>query len=303
MKAPTAILTADIHLRDVSPVCRTDDFKAAQTSKVLWVRGLQEKYACPVLDAGDLFHHWRPSNFLLSEAMVILPRNMITVPGNHELPNHNLELLQNSGLGVLNVAGSLNILTNSDRTYVNDVSRLRGFPWGVEPQPTTKGKLFEVAICHYMTYVGRSPYPGCTAPGAHQLLKRLTGYDLVLTGHNHKTFVVEQDGRLLVNPGSLTRQSSDQADHKPCVFLWYAEERRVEQVFYPGLAEGVVSRDHIQKTEDKDERIDAFVERLSGEFEIGLSFEKNMERFFESNRVRRGSKDLVWRCVHGNAKK
>ena len=54
-KTPSAILTADIHLRDDIPICRTDDYWRSMWQKVKFISKLQKQYQVPVLDAGDLF--------------------------------------------------------------------------------------------------------------------------------------------------------------------------------------------------------------------------------------------------------
>ena len=111
-------------------------------------------------------------------------------------------------------------------------------------------------------------------------------------------FVIEDEGRLLVNPGSLMRTTAAQIDHKPRVYLYYAEDNTVEPIFIP-IAEGCITREHIDITEHRDGRIDAFISRLSDEVEIGLSFEHNLESHFSKNRIRQSVQDLVWSAVKG----
>jgi DNA repair exonuclease SbcCD nuclease subunit len=147
-----------------------------------------------------------------------------------------------------------------------------------------------------MTYKGKPPWPGCEDPPAKELLKRYPDYDLIVTGHNHQSFVEELDGRLLVNPGAITRQEADKADHKPCVYLWYAEENQVEPHYLP-VEEGVISREHIEQTEERNERIEAFVSRLNDEWEAGLSFEQNLERFFKENEIRQSVQEIIWGAI------
>ena len=83
-KTPSAILCGDFHLREDTPVCRTDDFWAAQWDKVLEIKELQEKYKCPVIHSGDLFNHWKPSPYLLSTTMWGMPEHFHTIYGNHD---------------------------------------------------------------------------------------------------------------------------------------------------------------------------------------------------------------------------
>lgn len=300
MKKPTAILCGDTHLREDTPICRIDDFFAAQTRKLNWLQEIRKEYGCPVLNSGDLFHHWKPSPFLLQYALRNLPDNMIVIPGNHDLPAHSLESYNKCGLGVLEEAGKVDVLTAPTLDKTMSIG-LHPFPWGTSPEPMNtlrKGTVPHVAMIHIFTYVGRSPWPGCTAPGANTLLNKMAGYDLVLSGDNHKPFVIEDKGRLLVNPGSMMRTTSDQAEHKPRVYLWYAEDNSVEPLYFP-IEEGVVTRGHIEAVENRDERMEAFIERLDGEFEIGLGFENNLSKFFASNRVRSGVQKAVWSAVKG----
>lgn len=300
----TAIITSDIHLREDQPVCRADDFWTAQEEKIRWLCGLAKKYDCPILDAGDLFNHWKPSPRLLQWALRELPPNIFTIPGNHDLPAHSLTRYGESGLGVLEEANKVLVLKSPNPFQVtgNPSFDLHPFPWGMEPAPcpprrrTAQRMNRRVALIHTMTYHGESPWPGCVDPNAEELMEQMAGYDLIIVGHNHKPFVLECEGRVLLSPGCLTRQSADQAAHKPRVWLWFAEDNRVEPLYAPAR-EGVVVRDHIDSVEERDARIDAFVQRLSGDWEVGLSFERNLEGFFSTNRVRKGVKDIVWEAV------
>ena len=106
-KKPSAILTSDFHLREDTPVCRTDNFWETQWKKVQWVKDLQREYDCPVLHAGDLFHAWKASPYLLRETMKHLPNNFWTIFGQHDLPQHSLELKNKSGVSALEEAGKL----------------------------------------------------------------------------------------------------------------------------------------------------------------------------------------------------
>lgn len=292
---PSAILTADIHLREDQPVARLDNYWEAQARKIKWLRDLQREHDCPILDAGDLFNKWRPSPYLLQWAIRNLP-DMISVEGNHDMSSHNRDLYEKTGLAVLEAAGVVRI---GVELLPNTAAELYSFPWGAELRgvgPRKKGYMPRVALAHIMTYAGRSPFPGCTDPGAGTLMDKLDGFELIVTGHNHKPFVVEKDGRLLVNPGSLMRSTADQADHKPRVYLWYAETNKVEPVFVP-IEEGVVSREHLETVAQRDERMGAFVSRLNQDVEIGLSFERNMERFLSTNRLRARTKEIIQGAV------
>lgn len=294
-RKPAAILTGDLEWRATVPECRTDDFFSEQTRKWQWLCALQEKYNCPVLDSGDVFDQWKSPPWLEVLALQNTPLEFYTVPGNHDLPGHNLENFARSSLAVLQAAGRAQVLL---QPRYEAFANLYPFPWGAALAPRTDDDngLPCVAMCHVMTYEGESPWPGCTDTEAKRLLRRMKGYDLVLTGHNHKPFVVELNGRLLVNPGSLMRTTADQADFQPRVYLWFADTNEVEPVFVP-IQPGVVSRKHLDRKAQKDGRMAAFVDSLSGEYEVGARFEHNLEAFFANNQVRESVKNLVMGAV------
>ena len=106
MKKADGILCGDLHLTEDTPICRTDNFQEAQWRKLTFIKQLQEEHDCPVLCAGDLLDFWKPSPFLLSKIIEHLPKQFYTVLGNHDLPQHSLELLEKSGIYTLQMAGS-----------------------------------------------------------------------------------------------------------------------------------------------------------------------------------------------------
>jgi predicted phosphodiesterase len=282
------ILTSDWHLREDTPPCRTDNFWEAQWDKVGQVRALQVEHHCPVLHAGDLYHHWKPSPYLLTRTYQELPENFITVAGQHDLPNHSLELAEKCGLYNLNTTNRL----EWDPTQGN---------WGQEPWRCiffpNRTPERHVAVWHRFVWDGKEmPWPDCKEMTAKEILKKYPQYDLIVTGDHHKPFTYEYKGRLLVNCGCLTRQAADYADHRPRVWLWNAETNTVVP-HYLKVNKQAVSREHLEQKEERDKRIDAFVSRLSDTWEVGISFEENLKRFISSNQVRKSVVDLIYKAL------
>jgi len=143
-------------------------------------------------------------------------------------------------------------------------------------------------------------WPGQKPLKARGLLRKFPEYDLIVSGDNHQTFVETWKGRFLVNPGSLMRSSIDQWEHRPSVFLYYAESNTVEQVFLKvPSAEQVMTRAHVKNKGSKDDRMNAFVNRLgeTGHYSDGQSFRNNLESFFEKNKVSEKVKDVIREAV------
>ena len=84
--------------------------------------------------------------------------------------------------------------------------------------------------------------------------------------------------------------------HKPRVYLWFAEENRVQPIYLP-IQEDVISREHIEVKEKRDARIDAFISKLDGDWEAEMSFEDNLEAFFQANKIRQSVKDIIYKAL------
>lgn len=283
-RTPDMILCSDFHLREDTPTCWIGNFQEEQWSSIVFIRELQKNYGCVVIHAGDLFHHWKPSPWLLSQAMLYLPDNFYTVYGQHDLPQHNWELRGKSGIKTLEMARRLTVLN--------------GCHWGQKPDDWVNSfvvGLKNILVWHHMTYI-TPPYPGASGGQAQSILKKYPQFDLIVTGDNHDSFTTEYNGCRLVNPGNLTRQTADQIDYQPRVALWYADTNTIQWVYIP-IKEGVITREHIEKVQQRDARLEAFITTLKDEWEVGISFEQNLESFFKKNKIDASTKTLIYKAL------
>lgn len=292
----TAILTADVHLRDSSPECRTDDFMQAQLNKHKYISKLQQDHDCPVIVAGDIFHHWKPSPYLLAWALRNMTEQMHTIAGQHDLPAHSLDNIHKSGYQVLCDSGKIRDLLKLSPCIVARHT-VMGFPFGssLDIPATHKNS---VAVIHHLVYRGKEPFPGASAVGGSvsSVIKKLNSYKLIVSGDNHVSFCEKVGDTLLVNPGSIMRSTAAQVDHKPSVYLWYAEENEVERVYLPA-AKDVVNRTHIDVIQERDERMDAYVSKLRGIKDISLSYTDNMLRFIAKNKVEYRTTSIIKKAM------
>ncbi len=299
------------------PECRTDDFLKAQKNKIYFIKQLQEKYSCPILVAGDLYDKGNPSHELNEWLLRLLPNEMYTIPGQHDLWYHRIDSLHKSGLGVLGAAGKVKIISDNFiliKSQKEVFTVVVGFGWRTillsatkiisekeiaYLEEGTKNKIKKVALCHTLAYE-KKPWPDAPDSGnAKTIMKKLKGFDLIVCGDNHQPFTIKHGNQLLVNPGSLMRMSADQIDHRPRVYLWYADTNEVAAVYLP-IDDGVVTRGHLEKVEERDKRMEAFVKRLDDDFSIELSFEKNLKRYFQANKTNRVVEELVWGAIDDN---
>jgi len=286
-KKPDAILCADMHLRSSVPRARTDNYWIAQWMKVQFIKILQRKHNCPVFHAGDLFDYWKPTPELLTHTIRHLPFTFWTIYGQHDLPQHNIDLADKCGVNTLAESSNLQILP--------------GCHWGMNPTEDKAGLTFlegrrSVLIWHTLTYKDERPYPDHKGPSAMRLLRKYPDMDLIVTGDNHIPFVQAYEGRLLVNPGSMMRMTAAQIDHQPRVYLWYALSNTVEPVYLP-ITEGVLTRDHIDVKERRERRIDAFISKLDTTWEAETGFEENLEVFFNTNETDQDIRDIIYKAI------
>lgn len=279
-KKTDLILTGDWHIRDDAPVARSDDFWSTQIELLKWLKWLQQERDCPIIHSGDLFDHWKPSPMLIAMLIEHIPDQFYTIYGNHDLPQHNVDLAYKCGINVLEKAGKLKVLS--------------GTHWGQTPKKATlKVGRKKILVYHVMTYLGDCPWPGCDDLSAKKLIKRLTDYSLILTGHNHKTFQVVFKDTTLYNPGSIMRQTADQIDFKPSVGLYNATDGSIEKFYIPDSLAGIISRDHLTDKAEKVARYEAFLDKAKLIQKPGHNFKENMALYFSLNKVKESVKKLI----------
>ena len=152
MKKPILIATGDVHLRDTVPRYRKDDFLTAQRTKIQHINNFQKMHQVPILCSGDLFDVFRNEAALISFSVQNI-RNMVTVAGNHDLPYHSLNKLEDSTINILDKADKLDLLWKENRLkrlYGFDVY---GFSWGEELDNVVESaETLNVAIIHKYVY-------------------------------------------------------------------------------------------------------------------------------------------------------
>jgi len=305
MKKPSALCASDLHWRIDSPICRTDDFVRAQIDKGLLAKSICEKYDIPMLVGGDIFEYSKNWPELIRIVIKSMP-DFICIPGQHDLPKHNLELFTKSSLSVVEAAGKAIVLLEAGQ--ILDPSELgwpdqknwlvTGFPFGVEPISNRRRKNGKRLVCmiHQLITEAVDPFPGADAEIGHKLLSKLAGYDLIVSGDNHQQFVATSGDKLLINCGSMSRQRGDQTDHQPKFYLWFAEDNSYEEVIIP-IDKSVVIRTHLETKKERENRIDAYIDAMEHDYEIKLDFKTNLDLHIKGNNVDKETEQFIWGCL------
>ncbi len=233
MSEVVALLCADLHLSERPPVARSaePDWFAAMQRPLFELTGLQRKYKCPILCAGDIFDRHNSSPTLINWAIDHLPE-MYAIPGQHDLPYHRYEDLERSAYWTLVRAGKIVNLRPDTMSAKLESLLCFPFPWGFGIH-SLKNSVWErnksgkicVAVIHQYIYTNKeNGYPGAPKE-AHlpNIAKRLQGYDVAVIGDNHQGFTKQVGDCTVSNCGTLMRRKADEIDYKPQVGLLYSD--------------------------------------------------------------------------------
>jgi len=266
VKKVDAILTSDWHLTTRTPVCRTDNYLNTQLDKLDEIADLASEHNCYVIVAGDIFDRWNCDWRIIRYWYEFCQNNKtIWCAGQHDLQDNNADNLDTSPI----MAGKVTAWDCVDICH-----------WGRVPSEEKN-----ILAWHVPVYHKENPYHAEVST-AKALLKKYPQYRLILTGDNHQTFVVEHNGALLVNTGSLLRSSAAQINHKPCVFLYDFDNNAVEPYFLD-IDEDAVTDNHLvtkKFKEDVSSKVSKFCDKMSSA-DYKIDFHANLKKYMETNDI------------------
>ena len=223
-----AIFVSDLHLQSMAPPARAGepDWFEAMKKPLLEIAKLRKvTNNAPIFYAGDIFDYWKSSPKLINFALQHLPPGY-AIPGQHDLPNHSFDMIEDSAYWTLVLEGLLSPLLTHGASQIPDAGNMivTGFPWGKELTPCCRAPgEFHVALIHRFVWTDGCGYEnapkGQRVAGYADCLK---GYDLAVFGDNHKGFIQKiGDGPIIANCGAMMRRRSDEGDYVPGVILLY----------------------------------------------------------------------------------
>jgi len=308
----TFITANDIHITDINPRSRVDDFSESILQKIE-----QMKVACKKLGAdgaliaGDLFHFKPPmknSHRLVQDLIRMFgdfPCPVYMIEGNHDISENRLESIDKQPLGVLFASGVVKRLRNETIKKGGDKVSLVGVPFSDEfdpdelELPAKEGCLAQICLLH----IYASPTPGML------FKERIFGYrelpegpDFYVIGHYHiNQGVVEEGGRHFINIGSLSRGTltDDALDHKPQLgFIRISNEdgevTKIAQTINLKVKPPEEVFDLQRRKEEKEEtkKIEEFIEALTSESQIEDRDEgESLEEVIQKTKVTQEIKD------------
>ena len=306
-----AILTADWHLSHNPPVWRSaePDWYLAMKRPLDEIQELQSKYKCPVLCAGDIFDKWNSPAELINFAIQFLPTCIYAIPGQHDMPEHNIENIHRSAYETLVRAEKIE---NMSPLTFHPTKRITvaAFPFGKKIKAIKKGTecKLHIAIVHDYVWSGKHRYPNAPTNKNINIQRADTnkfinnkyyGYDVIVYGDNHKGFTDHVGDTVIWNCGTLMRRKSDEINYKPKVGLLFSN--------------GVVEPYYLDQSQDKHlttEQAKDLVEQSTIDFrkfakemaslgDTELDFKEMWKQYCQINKVSKVIDNIVWNAMIG----
>lgn len=232
-ESPVAgIFIADCQWHHRPPAVRSceKDWMAVQERCIIQLRELQLTHnMAPIFIAGDLFDRWEAPPVLISSLIRWLYGMVIfSIPGNHDLPNHNYKELYRGAYWVLVEAGAIHHLIPGGTHTVGNLV-IHPFPYSFEVVPPNKATdlCLHVALIHdYFWVEGRGHKDAPAEKRLGKWYKKLRGYDAVFAGDNHIPWWVKSSGEempTVVSCGTFMRRHSDEIDLAPSAWLLHTD--------------------------------------------------------------------------------
>ena len=155
--------------------------------------------------------------------------------------------------------------------------------------------VLNILVIHQLVTEERQHWMDLDTTQTANILLRKTKFDLIVAGDNHKTIFSSYGKRHLVNCGSLMRKGIDQAEHKPCVFIYDSVKKEISQHFIPiEPIEKVMNLEKAKEEKEKNLELDAFVDGLDKDVdEEGLIFPENLLNYIQNNNLEQGVIDFI----------
>lgn len=282
------IITADWHIRNTKPRCRVDeDWIKTQQKALNQIAQICDDRKLPLMVVGDIFNSNSDTSFeCINMVQKLADRigGIYILAGNHDLPYHSSENIDKSAIGVL--LQSENVFKIED--YSDEFSA---------PNFDEKRNPMPYMFIHTLTIPSKDKpdFIECETP--ESLLEKYPTAKWIFTGDYHKNFVYEQDGRYVINPGCLIRQVSDMKNYQCVVYFIDTEKEIIESI--PIIDnEELVNDEYIIRENEREERIESFVNKLKDVESVSLDFIDNVEKALLVNKIDEKLKDCIKELIY-----
>lgn len=293
----------DLHIDPKCPVNRKDeDYGKTQFDKFVWCfeKALDDNCRFFLLP-GDIFNNPRVSletvqtyiRYLRDKKETFFAGilDLVAVYGQHDLYFHAMSSIPKTPLNLMEAAGVLQIAGSEPISAYDHQHRvdIYGASWECDiPRPEKQDGVTNVLLIHTMMIGEDKVWYGQEEFSQGRAFLREHEYDLVCSGDNHQQFCqTTPSGKALINAGSLMRSRVDQINHEPALYVYDTTTREVTRHKIPIAPYlDVIDIEKSEQAKERDERIEAFVESLDGDYDKeGINFRDNMQSFIKNNNI------------------
>lgn len=293
MKYFKGIVTADWHLSQTRPRCRIDDdWIETQRNIVNQVYEYAKKFKVDVFIVGDIFHSNSDTSFEVikivqdfAKELEKIGLKLYVIFGNHDLLFHSVANVDKSAVGIL--MNSENIYFAGD--YSDEVGAGH-FDEKIENK--------RIVFKHILCFESKEDVPfNIEVVTAQELLDKYDNAKYICLGDNHHSFIYENKGRKVINPGCLIRRNSNFKNYEP-IIVYVNEEQEICKSYPINDNEELVNDEYIIRENEREERIESFVNKLKDVESVSLDFIDNVEKALLVNKIDEKLKNCIKELIY-----
>lgn len=293
------LITGDWHITNLPPINRIDNYEEAIFNKVNWLLTTAKKHNCTaVLQPGDMTDKYSLPDYLKRRYVMLFLSHgikIITIPGQHDLRYH-INKIENTAFGVFNAAYTQ--VASSTPIELGDNVDVYGAGWKSQIPEIKNKDVYNILLIHKMVIDNVKLWAEQKEYIMSATLATQYGYDIVVSGDNHNSFLYDKGNEILFNCGSLMRSTSAQMNHRPVCYVLDMQDMSYEPIYIPvDNIDDVMRVDEIIEEKDLNDELTSFVESFqssakSREQISGLDFSINLDDVLNSGKIQNGGEDI-----------
>ncbi len=301
-----AISVSDLHLSHRPPVFRSaeKDWYGVMERYLNQMFDLMDAHDCPALWAGDVFNHWNEPaelvNFVIrkiKDRKSLNTKYIVAVAGQHDCPYHRVEDLNRTALGTLEEAEAVYVMPYGEPLAIDDHAVVWGFSWKEEFKPCVKEKgIKDIALIHRYVWKHGHSFPGADDAGHVEIIRdQLRGFDVIVSGDNHKGFI-DNGKQVICNTGGFIRRKSDEVDYKPMIGLIH-ESGTVTPHYLDCTEDVFLNPSELASIVKDGIDVSAFLAELNQLGDKAISFREAVEDCIRSQKVREEVATIILKAM------
>jgi DNA repair exonuclease SbcCD nuclease subunit len=278
----------DPHISGKNPICRTDNLVKVQFEKLKEIVIISNKLEAPIICTGDLTDSPNIAYSTYTKLANVLKRcrkGFYTLYGNHDLQFHTMDSSNSVALGAL--IESVPNVKHIEKFYDDYGIAIDYEDWNDIHNIIELDEESKILICHRAIVnpkmVSRMWMKENTID--FYMIEEVKKYPLILCGHFHKQYEINNTQNIVLNPGCFTRRNANDVEtHKPSYYVIELDHGsfRHELFSLPNSkrTEDVISDSHLTYT-----RMAKNIKEEISEYYKKIKFSKN-ENQFKSNLIK-----------------